>query len=157
MTESPRPWEARLAEYLSSAGLRVTRQRRVIAEAFFEHEGHPNIDELYAAIRERHPHIGQATVYRTLKLLVDSGLAEPRGFGDGTTRYEATHKGDHHDHLICTDCGHIVEFRNDVIERLQIEIAERHRFAVTDHKMVIYGSCTDPECSRRPVRDGAKG
>jgi Fur family ferric uptake transcriptional regulator len=156
MTESPQEWEAALAAYLARSGLRVTRQRRVIAEAFFAHQGHPNIDELYASIRKRHPHIGQATVYRTLKLLVDSGLAEPRGFGDGTTRYEAAHEGEHHDHLICTDCGHIVEFHNDVIERLQVEIAERHKFAVTDHKMVIYGSCTDAKCPRRPKADEDK-
>jgi Fur family ferric uptake transcriptional regulator len=127
----------------------VTRQRRAIAEAFFSHEGHPNIDELYHSIRAQHPHIGQATVYRTLKLLVDSGLAEPSRFGDGTTRYEAARAGDHHDHLICVDCGHIVEFRNDEIERLQDEIALRHHFAVTDHKMVIYGTCTDKACPRR--------
>ena len=149
MTESPPPWEAALAAYLARAGLRVTRQRRAIAEAFFSHQGHPNIDELYSSIRAQHPHIGQATVYRTLKLLVDSGLAEPSRFGDGTTRYEAAHAGDHHDHLICVECGHIVEFRDDEIERLQLEIAARNRFAVTDHKMVIYGQCLDVKCPRR--------
>jgi Fur family transcriptional regulator, ferric uptake regulator len=155
MSETTPSWEATLAEYLARSGLRVTRQRRAIAEAFFARKGHPNIDELYAEIRARHPHIGQATVYRTLKLLVDSGLAEPSRFGDGTTRYEAAHDGDHHDHLICTECGHIVEFRNDEIERLQIEIAERHKFTVTDHKMVIYGACRDTKCPRRP-KDDAK-
>lgn len=149
MTESPPPWEAALAAYLARTGLRVTRQRRAIAEAFFAHAGHPNIDELYSSIRAQHPHIGQATVYRTLKLLVDSGLAEPSRFGDGTTRYEAAHAGDHHDHLICVECGHIVEFRDDEIERLQLEIAARNRFAVTDHKMVIYGQCIDATCPRR--------
>jgi|GEM_PF-714029 len=151
MTESPPPWEAALAGYLARSGLRVTRQRRAIAAAFFSHEGHPNIDELYSAIRAQHPHIGQATVYRTLKLLVESGLAEPSRFGDGTTRYEAAHAGDHHDHLICVECGHIVEFRDDEIERRQLEIAARNRFAVTDHKMVIYGACIDAKCPRRPA------
>jgi Fur family ferric uptake transcriptional regulator len=144
------PWEAALTAYLARSGLRVTRQRRAIAEAFFSHRGHPNIDELYSSIRAEHPHIGQATVYRTLKLLVDSGLAEPSRFGDGTTRYEAAHADDHHDHLICVECGHIVEFRDDEIERRQIAIAERNRFTVTDHKMVIYGSCQDVKCARRP-------
>jgi len=156
MSESTPSWEATLAAYLSRSGLRVTRQRRAIAGAFFAHRGHPNIDELYAEIRAQHPHIGQATVYRTLKLLVDSGLAEPSRFGDGTTRYEAAHRGEHHDHLICIECGHIVEFRDDEIERLQIEIAERHRFAVTDHKMVIYASCRDPKCPRRPKESARK-
>ena len=70
MTEPTPPWEPVLEAYLARSGLRVTRQRRAIAEAFFSHQGHPNIDELYATIRAQHPHIGQATVYRTLKLLV---------------------------------------------------------------------------------------
>jgi len=156
MTDPAPQWEAALAAYLARSGLRVTRQRRAIAEAFFAHEGHPNIDELYSSIRARHPHIGQATVYRTLKLLVESGLAEPSRFGDGTTRYEAAQAGDHHDHLICIDCGHIVEFRDDDIERLQLEIAARNRFTVTDHKMVIYGSCIDPQCARRPTGGGTE-
>ena len=147
--EAPSGWETKLAEYLARSGLRVTRQRRAIAEAFFSHAGHPNIDELYTSIRAQHPHIGQATVYRTLKLLVESGLAEPSRFGDGTTRYEAAETGDHHDHLVCVDCGHIVEFRNDEIERLQDDIASAHRFRVTDHKMIIYGVCTDTSCPRR--------
>ncbi|MBL8788644.1 MAG: transcriptional repressor [Deltaproteobacteria bacterium] len=147
--DSSPPWEAKLAEYLARTGLRVTRQRRAIAEAFFTHSGHPNIDELYTSIRAQHPHIGQATVYRTLKLLVESGLAEPSRFGDGTTRYEAADADEHHDHLVCVDCSHIVEFRNDEIERLQEEIAAAHRFRVTDHKMVIYGVCTDAQCPRR--------
>lgn len=150
MTESTPPWESALEAYLARTGLRVTRQRRAIAEAFFAHPGHPNIDELYATIRAQHPHIGQATVYRTLKLLVDSGLAEPSSFGDGTTRYEAAHAGDHHDHLICVDCNYILEFRDDEIERRQVALAERNHFAVTDHKMVIYGKCTQVQCPRRP-------
>lgn len=149
MSESTQAWETRLADYLARTGLRVTRQRRAIAKAFFEHPGHPNIDELYTRIRERHPNIGQATVYRTLKLLVDSGLAEPSRFGDGTTRYEAADEHGHHDHLVCTSCGHIVEFRNDEIEHLQEVIAQTHRFRMTDHKMVIYGECLDATCARR--------
>jgi len=146
MTDTRPEWEDKLNDYLAQAGLRATRQRRVIARAFFESEGHPNIDELYTRIRAEHPHIGQATVYRTLKLLVDSGLAEQSRFGDGTTRYEAAHVGDHHDHLICVDCGRIVEFRHDEIERLQDQIAAEHDFEVTDHKMVIYATCTKTRC-----------
>lgn len=149
MSDAAQSWETKLAAYLARTGLRVTQQRRVIAKAFFESEGHPNIDELYTRIREGHPYIGQATVYRTLKLLVESGLAEPTRFGDGTTRYEAADSEDHHDHLVCTICGHIVEFRDDEIERLQEVIAKTHRFRMTDHKMVIYGECKDETCMRR--------
>jgi Fur family ferric uptake transcriptional regulator len=146
---NPPAWEARLAAYLAQSGLRVTQQRRAIAEVFFDFPGHPNIDELYTRVRALHPNIGQATVYRTLKLLVDSGLAEPSRFGDGTTRYEAADEDAHHDHLICTECGHIVEFRNDEIERHQEEIARALNFRMTDHRMVIYGSCLDTACPRR--------
>lgn len=159
--DEPADWEDKLRDYLAQAGLRVTRQRRLIARAFFASEGHPNIDELYTRIRAEHPNIGQATVYRTLKLLVESGLAEPSRFGDGTTRYEAAHVGAHHDHLICVDCGRIVEFTNDDIERLQDQIAADHGFEVTDHKMVIYATCTQVACpfknKGRATRPAGKG
>ena len=69
------PWEQQLGEYLAEHGLRLTRQRRTIAESFFASEGHPSIEDLHARVRERNPRIGQATVYRTVNLLVDSGLA----------------------------------------------------------------------------------
>ncbi len=137
-----RAWEAELKEYLTRHGLRLTRQRRVIADAFFESEGHPNIDELYDRVRRLDPRIGQATVYRTLKLLVDSGLAASSRFGGAATRYEAADADDHHDHLICTGCGRIIEFRNDAIERLQEEIAASHAFVMLDHKMEIFGICS---------------
>lgn len=149
MGETEQWWEKKLATYLAEAGLRVTSQRRAIARAFFESTGHPNIDELYTRIRARHPRIGQATVYRTLKLLVDSGLAESSRFGDGTTRYEVASDDEHHDHLICVTCGYILEFRNDEIERLQEVIAKANRFRMADHKMVIYGECLDEDCTRR--------
>lgn len=146
-------WEERLKDYLVRSGLRQTEQRQAIAATFFSFEGHPNIDELYARIRDAHPSIGQATVYRTIKLLVDSGLAHERQFGDGTTRYEAVHEDDeHHDHLVCNDCGHIFEFHHEEIERLQDVIAGSHGLEVTDHKMVIYGRCIADPCPRRPAR-----
>jgi Fur family ferric uptake transcriptional regulator len=141
MDEHLADWEARLKDYLAAHGLRLTRQRQEIVEAFFESEGHPNIDELYARVRARDPRIGQATVYRTLKLLVDCGLANVSRFGGAATRYEVHEAGEHHDHLICTRCGTIIEFRNDTIERLQEEIAAAHDFEMDDHKMEIYGLC----------------
>lgn len=140
-------WDVELKQYLTRHGLRLTRQRQIIAEAFFESEGHPNIDELYERVRRLDARIGQATVYRTLKLLVDSGLAASSRFGGAATRYEAADADDHHDHLICTRCGRIIEFRNDAVERLQEEIAASHDFVMLDHKMEIYGicsSCHDP-------------
>ena len=146
-------WETILNAYLADKGLRVTRQRHLIAEAFFSAGGHPNIDQVYEAARAQDPRIGQATVYRTLKLLVDCGLAHQSDFGDGTTRYEPAH-AEHHDHLMCVDCGRIVEFRNDTIEHLQDEIALDHGFKVTDHRLVIYGACTLQPCPHRNAGHG---
>jgi Fur family ferric uptake transcriptional regulator len=128
-----------LNRYIAEKGLKSTRQRNLIVESFFAAGGHLNVEELLARVREQDRKVSAATVYRTMKLLTECGLAQPRHFGDGQTRYETA--GDHHDHLICTRCGHIVEFENDEIERLQLAVAKRHGFQVTSHKMELYGLC----------------
>ena len=92
-------------------------------------------------VRQDDPRVSVATVYRTMKLLGESGLAHARNFGDGQTRYEPAIGRDHHDHLICTRCGTIIEFENDQIERMQDAVARRHGFKVTSHKMELYGLC----------------
>jgi Fur family ferric uptake transcriptional regulator len=129
--------------------LKSSRQRELIADIFFAARGHLSVDELLERVRQDDPRVGQATVYRTMKLLTKCGLAESRQFGDGHTRYEAlsTHQ-DHHDHLICTSCGKIVEFVNTQIEALQTRVAKSHGFAVHTHKLELYGLCGD--CQRRP-------
>ena len=101
-------------------------------------EGHVSIEQLFAKLRERDPRISIPTVYRSIKLLVESELIVPRQFGERTL-YEAS--GHHHDHLICTGCGSIVEFENRTIEQLQLRVARQHRFTVTSHKMELYGQC----------------
>lgn len=128
-----------LNRYIAEKGLKSTRQRNLIVESFFAAGGHLNVEQLLARVREQDRKVSAATVYRTMKLLTECGLAQPRHFGDGQTRYETA--GDHHDHLICTSCGHIVEFENDEIERLQLAVAKRHGFQVTHHKMELYGLC----------------
>ena len=130
-----------LERFLAERGLKSTRQRNVIVETFFGIEGHISVEELLAKVREEDPRISQATVYRTMKLLTESGLAHARQFGEGQTRFEPAEGRDHHDHLICTSCGAIVEFENERIERLQHEEARRHGFAVHHHKMELYGLC----------------
>ena len=143
MSERAANWEERLRGYMAQNGLRLTQQRRLIADAFFRHGGHPSFEQVYARVRKRDPSIGQATVYRTLRLLVDSGLANSSRFGGAAARYEAAAQDDHHDHLICTDCGRIVEFCNDTIEALQEQVAERHGFVIRHHTMELYGLCAD--------------
>jgi Fur family transcriptional regulator, ferric uptake regulator len=133
----------RLASWIAARGLKATRQRDVIVDAFFSTEGHLSVDQLLEKAKERDPSIGAATVYRTMKILTDAGLASARHFEGGQTKYEAALDRHHHDHLICTSCGNIVEFENERIEELQDRVALEHGFIVTRHKLELYGLCKD--------------
>jgi len=141
-----------LREYVAENGLKFTRQRELIADVFFKSGGHLKVEDLLERVREVDPQVSLATVYRTMKLLTECGLAEPHRFHDGQTRYEPSEGDDeHHDHLICTECGRIMEFFNPEIERLQEQIAESFGFRVQDHRMELYGTCNEPEAC--PYRD----
>lgn len=133
-------------EFISQKGLKSTRQRDVILDAFLSSDRHLSIEELYLKLRAKHPNIGYATVYRTLKLFAESGIAREIQFGDGQTRYEHVNEGEHHDHLVCTRCGTIIEFENEAIENLQDEVAARHDFLIETHKLELYGICA--KCRR---------
>jgi Fur family ferric uptake transcriptional regulator len=98
---------------------------------------------LYLKVKKCNPGIGQATVYRTLKLFAEAGLAREVLLHDGQTRYEHVVAGEHHDHLVCTGCNAIIEFENETIEKLQDEIAARHGFMIRNHKLEIYGLCAN--------------
>jgi Fur family ferric uptake transcriptional regulator len=130
-----------LDKYISSQGLRMTRQRRLIVEVLLATDGHLNIDELYQEVRQRDDNVGYATIYRTLKLLTECGLATSSHFGDGPVRFESAVNRSHHDHLICTACEKIIEFENEEIERMQEKVCKALNFQMTDHKMEIYGLC----------------
>lgn len=130
-----------LERFLAERGLKSTRQRNLIVETFLGLQGHVSVEELLAKVREEDPRISQATVYRTMKLLTESGFAHARQFGEGQTRYEPAAERGHHDHLICTGCGRIVEFENEKIEELQIRVARSHGFEVESHKLELYGRC----------------
>ncbi|MEZ4273258.1 MAG: transcriptional repressor [Myxococcota bacterium] len=135
--------QSTLRAYMAEHGLKASRQRDTIVDTFFAAESHLTVEELLRRARRLDGRISQATVYRTMKLLVDCGLAEARNFHDGCTRYEPSDRhGEHHDHLICTRCDRIIEFVNDRIEVLQEEVARSHGFVVTDHKMELYGLCS---------------
>lgn len=146
---------ARLREYLFVHGLKASRQREIIAEVFFAARGHLRVEELLERARAVDSKVSQATVYRTMKLLTACGLAAARHFFDGQTRYERTDaQGEHHDHLICTQCATIVEFVDPRIERLQDKVAAQNGFVVTDHKMELYGLCAG--CQKAPAASGAQ-
>lgn len=130
-------------EFLARRGMKTTRQREVVAEAFATTDEHVSAEELYRQVTSEHPGIGYATVYRTLRLLTEAGLAAERHFGEGFARYEPLRPGHHHDHLICVRCRTIVEFENADIERLQDLVAERRGFVITHHRLELYGLCAD--------------
>jgi Fur family ferric uptake transcriptional regulator len=128
-----------LASYLEENSLKHTKQREAILEIFVNLEGHITSEDLFSRVRAVHPNIGYTTVYRTMKLLCDAGLASERHFDDGITRYEIAHE--HHDHLVCTRCGKIIEFECAMIEHTQDEIAARYGFRVLRHRHELYGHC----------------
>jgi Fur family transcriptional regulator, ferric uptake regulator len=133
----------RLKELVPGGRLKATRQREEILNIFLNSPGHKNIAQLYALVAKANPKIGYTTVYRTLKLFTHLGLATQRKFADGETRYERTSEGRHHDHLICLDCGKIIEFEDHTLETLQNRIARRHHFKPFHHRMELYGLCSD--------------
>jgi Fur family transcriptional regulator, ferric uptake regulator len=143
-----RALRARLSAYMQKQGLRSTSQRRLVTEVFFRSDGHLSIEDVLARVRRQDPKVGYATVYRTLKLLKESGLAYERHFGDGVSRYEVAYQNEHHDHLICLDCGKIVEFEDDHIEALQEDLARRHGFELKRHKHELYGWCAECRATR---------
>ena len=129
-----------LARYLEEHNLKHTKQRDVILEAFLSAGGHVTSEELYQRVRLEHPNIGYTTVYRTMKLLADAGLAQERHFDDGVTRYET--EEEHHDHLVCLRCGKIIEFECEEIETAQAEVATQHGFRILRHRHELYGHCS---------------
>ncbi len=138
---------ARFRSYLREQRLKSTAQRDAIVRVFLDSEGHASVEDLYGRVREQHPGIGYATVYRTMKLLTECGIADERHFRNGEARYEVAEKGHHHDHLICEACGKIVEFVEPRIEHLQEETARELGFELRGHKMELYGICQ--ACSER--------
>lgn len=130
---------AALARYLDDHNLKRTRQREAILDVFLHTTGHISSDDLYNRVREHHPTIGYTTVYRTMKLLCDAGLAVERNFEDGVTRYEIPHE--HHDHLVCVRCGRIIEFECRMIEAAQERIASEYGFRLLRHRHELYGHC----------------
>ena len=128
-------------EYKSRKGLKTSKKRLLIIEYFLKEDKHFSVEELYNEIKGINPSIGYSTIYRTLKLLADCGMANIVRFGDGDIRFEPVHKAEHHDHLVCQSCGKIIEFENTHIEVLQRRVAQKHDFAVASHKLELYGLC----------------
>ena len=133
-------------EHIQRSGLRKTSQRDLIMETFLSTEEHLTIEDLHRLVQRRDPSVGHTTVYRTLKLLTEAGLAREVRFGENKTYFEHHHDHDHHDHMICTACGRVLEFFSEAIENLQDEMAEQFGFLPTHHSLRMWGLCSD--CQR---------
>ena len=143
------------SEHIQKRGLRRTAQRDLILDIFLKTEEHLSSEDLYWLIQKEDASIGHTTVYRTLKLLTDAGLAREVRFGDGKTYYEHHYDHEHHDHIICTECGRVVEFFSAEIEALQDEMAAKFGFKLTHHSLRILGLCE--ECQKKDSETAASG
>jgi len=132
-----------LSEYIRSKGLKQSEQRQKILDIFLETEQHLTAEDLYNIVKKDIPSIGYATIYRTLKLLAEAGLCRELQIENGMTRYEHLYGHEHHDHLVCTGCGKLIEIYSEEIEALQEIIAKRHDFVLEKHRMELYGTCKD--------------
>nr|WP_310618392.1 Fur family transcriptional regulator [Pseudovibrio sp. M1P-2-3] len=127
-----------LIELCVFKGMRMTEQRRVIASVIETSDDHPDVEELYRRASDIDPKISISTVYRTVKLFEDAGIIERHDFRDGRSRYE-TVSDVHHDHLIDLRSGKVIEFRNEEIERMQVEVARQLGYKLVDHRLELYG------------------
>jgi len=139
--------ESIFLQHLRRVGLKQTEQRNIILRTFLETREHLSTDELSRLVKKKDPSIGFTTVYRTLKLLADSGLASEVEFHDGIARYEHQFNRRSHHHMVCTECGASVEFFSPEIEELEQAIGRKHRFVTTRHTFQIYGVCE--ECRKK--------
>ena len=122
----------------SSKGIKLTHQRRVIAKVLSKSEDHPDANLVFKRSSKVDSNISMATVYRTMKLFEDTNIVVVRDFGDGRSRYEI-YSNDHHDHLIDTDSGDVIEFVNEQIEELQHKVAKELGYELTGHRLELYG------------------
>ncbi len=130
--------ESRLERLCAERGMRMTGQRRVIAQVLSAADDHPDVEEVYRRASARDSRISLSTVYRTVRLLEEAGILERHEFGDGRARYEpAGH--DHHDHLINLMTGEVIEFKNEEIERLQERVARELGFRLVGHRLELFG------------------
>jgi Fur family ferric uptake transcriptional regulator len=136
-----------LRAFMKSKGLHESTTRDLVVETFLSAREHLGLDDILQRVRARHPGVGMATVYRTMRLLEEAGLVQARHFGSGPTLYEVSVGRPHHDHLVCEECGQILEFVNEPIERLQEKVAAQHGFELLRHRHELFGVCA--RCRQR--------
>lgn len=130
-------------DYVQSKGLKFTPERQTILNHVFESHGHFEAEELLIDMRKDNKRVSKATIYRTLSLLVNSGLLREVIFGEKHAHYEHVYGHEHHEHLVCLGCGKIIEFTDERIEKFQEEICIENKFKAESHKFQIMGYCED--------------
>ena len=149
-----RQWQASILETfqrnLVRQGLNLTRQREEILRCFMGASRHMTAEEIYDQMKKKDPSLGRATVFRTVKLLTECGLAAEVASANGPAKFEIKADRPHHDHMICVECGRILEFQSPMMERFQDEAVRRHRFTALWHRHEIFGRCR--ACQRRRKR-----
>jgi Fur family ferric uptake transcriptional regulator len=152
--ESIREAEEKFNNHLKRVGLKHTGQRDAILRTFLETRDHLSTEELHHLVQRTDPRIGFTTVYRTLKLLAECGLASGVAFQDGVTRYEHQYNRRSHHHMVCTECGSSVEFFSPEIEKVEKEIGHKHHFVTTRHTFQVYGICD--QCQKKKASGVAR-
>ncbi len=137
---------SRLEQLCVDKGLKMTEQRRIIARVLSDSADHPDVEAVHRRAAEFDPKISIATVYRTVRLFEEANILARHDFGDGRARYEEM-TSDHHDHLIDLNTGRVIEFRNEEIEKLQRDVAERLGYRLVDHRLELFAV---------PAKRGAK-
>lgn len=144
-------------EHIQKTGLRRTGQRDLIMEIFLRTEAHLTSEDLYWLVQKQDPSVGHTTVYRTLKLLTEAGLAREVRFGDNRTYYEHHYNHDHHDHMICTECGKVIEFFSQDIESMQDKMADKFGFKTTHHSLRMWGICSECQAKKSEPHSAPSG
>jgi len=144
-------------DHIQAAGLRRTGQRNLILETFLSTEEHLTADDLHWLVQKKDASVGHTTVYRTLKLLTEAGLAREVRFGDNKTYYEHHYNHEHHDHMICTECGKVIEFFSADIEALQDEMAGKFGFRPTHHSLRLWGLCSECQIIDKDTQTAPSG
>ncbi|NCN11350.1 MAG: transcriptional repressor [Leptospira sp.] len=132
------------SNYLKKKGLKITNQRMLVAEKIFSIHNHFTAESLQEELKDRRDEISKATIYRILSIMVEAGLLQEHNFGKDYKYYEHIIGHEHHDHIICVECGRIVEFMDEKIEELQRKAAREKGFSITGHDLNIFGICDSP-------------
>lgn len=131
-------------EKMQSLGYKLTPQRKVVIDIIFKNDhNHLNTEEIYEHVKLQYPKIGLATVYRTLIVLSDIKVINKINFDDGCIRYEINSTNHQHHHLICRNCGKVIEVKEDLLEELEVIVENNYQFKIIDHNLKFYGLCKD--------------